>query len=485
MLKKLRAKFIALNMATAAMVLIVVFTAICVINYQQDVQDVYSALDAAVSHAGDSNLRKQQDEASGESAGGLDAGTGTSVDGTNAQDDGTGAPADGTASQIDGAAADGAAAQSGESTTVPSGDAQQDALSTFTPPEIGGKQGGTKISVPTAVYKLADGTLSALPSMNTATIATDVLAKAAAELTEIPEGTGQLEALGLYYEKRSVEGATYIAFADVSAASSWQGLALVLAGVGVAALAVFFVISLFFSRWALRPVARAWDAQRRFVADASHDLKTPLTVILANTSILLEHPERSIASQSRWVESTQNEAEQMQGLVGDLLLLAQLDEEEGSAAPAHDALGLSDLVEGELLEFESLAYERNVQLETQVEGGITVAGNATRLRRLVTTLVDNACKYVDAGGQVDVSLQARGGEAVLTVHNTGAAITPEDLPHVFDRFYRADKARTRDDSGHGLGLAIAHAIAEEHGGTLSAVSTESAGTTFTATLPLA
>lgn len=142
--------------------------------------------------------------------------------------------------------------------------------------------------------------------------------------------------------------------------------------VEVAALAVFLVISLFFSRWALRPVARAWTQQRRFVADASHDLKTPLTVILANTSIALEHPERSVASQSQWLESTQHEAEAMQGLVGDLLTLAKMDEEEaaaqsGAARPALEEVDLSDVIEGEVLQFESVAFERGVKLESQVE----------------------------------------------------------------------------------------------------------------------
>ena len=112
-----------------------------------------------------------------------------------------------------------------------------------------------------------------------------------------------------------------------------------------------------------------------------------------------------------------------------------------------------------------------------------VRGNAMRLRKLVGTLLDNACKYADDGGSVNVSLRQSVRRIELAVHNTGFAIAPEDLPHVFDRFYRADKARTRDESGYGLGLAIAHAIAEEHGGTLAAASDDERGTTFTLTLP--
>ncbi len=289
--------------------------------------------------------------------------------------------------------------------------------------------------------------------------------------------------------KRQAGGVMYLAFADMGSASGWRALAATLAVVEVAALAVFLVISLFFSRWALRPVARAWTQQRRFVADASHDLKTPLTVILANTSIALEHPERSVASQSQWLESTQHEAEAMQGLVGDLLTLAKMDEEEaaaqsGAARPALEEVDLSDVIEGEVLQFESVAFERGVKLGSQVEPGIKLRGNEQRLRRLAGTLIDNACKYVDDGGAVDVALSRAGKHARFEVRNTGAPISPEDLPHVFDRFYRADKARTGGAGGHGLGLAIAWAIAEEHGGMLTASSTQAEGTVFAATLPL-
>ena len=137
-----------------------------------------------------------------------------------------------------------------------------------------------------------------------------------------------------------------------------------------------------------------------------------------------------------------------------------------------------------MLQFESVAFERGVKLESQVEPGIELRGNEQRLRRLAGTLIDNACKYVDDGGAVDVLLLRSGKQAKLAVRNTGAPISPEDLPHVFDRFYRADKARTGGAGGHGLGLAIARAIAEEHGGTLTVASTQAEGTVFTATLPL-
>ena len=444
MLKKLRIKFIALNMATVAIVLVVVFSAICAISHQQNVNAVYEALGNALSF--------------------------TETKGRDAQptpDDQADPSVSNENSQADRAKGD----QQG------------------TPPQIGGKPAGSGPHVPIAIYTIADdGSYELSSAEASASIADDVLAEASDALKDAPDGSGELKALGLFYEKRTSDaGRVHLAFADVSAASGWQTLALTLTGVGVAALAVFFVISVFFSRWALRPVKQAWDQQRQFVADASHELKTPLTVILANTSILMAHPERTVASQSQWVESTQAEGTRMQELVADLLLLARIDAEETDLVKTKpkERIDLSNLVEGELLQFESVAFERNVALDGHVDPELFAFGNKERLRRLVTTLLDNACKYADEGGEITASLSRKGDSISFSVHNTGPAIAADDLPHVFDRFYRADKARTSGAGGYGLGLSIAREVAEEHGGTIRVASSDEAGTLFTATLPLA
>lgn len=475
LIKKLHIKFIALNMGTIAVVLAVTFVSICLIDYQQSLQKVYASLDAAVSHADDGHSDDIHPD------GDTESNTEHGQPGWQPNDNLLGAPA----SELDGK-------KSLEESAAPA-----DTPNSASPPEIGGQPNGTGQNIPVAVYRLSGNEFATTAiSLSTATLSTDTLAQAANQLSSLPDGAGTLDDVGLYYDKRSVGNATYVAFADMSATSQWKSLALTLALVGIGALAVLFVISLFFSRWALRPAAQAWERQRHFVADASHDLKTPLTVILANTSILKEHPERSVASQSQWVESTQHEAEHMQELVEDLLLLAQLDEDEDTGASESvpksttgrkplEKLDLSDLAEGELLEFESVAYERGISLEQDISPNVAVRGNTARLRRLVAALIDNACKYAGRDGTVSVALHPFGKQAKLTVHNTGMPIAPEDLPHVFDRFYRTDKARTRNLGGHGLGLAIARAIAEEHGGTLTATSTAQEGTTFTATLPLA
>lgn len=496
MLKKLRIKFIALNMTTVAVVLTVVFTTICVVNHRQSVATVDGALNQAIAQAVEHQSRQMGKDALGEGQpdGEQPAPADGGSDGSSSSD-GQKASAQ-VAGQVAGfAEADAAVGRENAAVEALAGSADQelavaDSSDVAAPPTIGGRERSGGQVIPMALFSVSvDGAMTALGRYNTASISQDVLEQAGQQLAGADEGFGSLSDLGLFYVKRQAGGVMYLAFADMGSASGWRSLAATLAVVEVAALAVFFVISLFFSRWALRPVARAWTQQRRFVADASHDLKTPLTVILANTSIALEHPERSVASQSQWLESTQHEAEAMQSLVGDLLALAKMDEEEaaaqsGAARPAFEEVDLSDVLEGEVLQFESVAFERGVKLESQVEPGIELRGNEQRLRRLAGTLIDNACKYVDDGGAVNVSLSRAGKQAKLEVRNTGAPISPEDLPHVFDRFYRADKARTGGAGGHGLGLAIARAIAEEHGGTLTASSTQAEGTAFTATLPL-
>lgn len=496
MLKKLRIKFIALNMATVAVVLTVIFAAICVVNHRQSVATVDGALNQAIAQAVEHQSRQMGKDALGEGQpdGEQPAPADGGSDGSSSSD-GQKASAQ-VAGQVAGfAEADAAVGRENAAVEALAGSADQelavaDSSDVAAPPTIGGRERDGGQVIPMALFSVSvDGAMSALGRYNTASISQDVLEQAGQQLAGADEGFGSLSDLGLFYVKRQAGGVMYLAFADMGSASGWRALAATLAVVEIAALAVFLVISLFFSRWALRPVARAWTQQRRFVADASHDLKTPLTVILANTSIALEHPERSVASQSQWLESTQHEAEAMQELVGDLLTLAKMDEEEaaaqsGAARPALEEVDLSDVIEGEVLQFESVAFERGVKLGSQVEPGIKLRGNEQRLRRLAGTLIDNACKYVDDGGAVDVALSRAGKQAKLEVRNTGAPISPEDLPHVFDRFYRADKARTGGAGGHGLGLAIARAIAEEHGGTLTASSTQAEGTAFTATLPL-
>ena len=294
---------------------------------------------------------------------------------------------------------------------------------------------------------------------------------------------GDLSSLRLRFLAEERSGVLHIAFSDLG--WEWQNLsALILTSllIGLGALAGFFLISLFLARLAVRPVERAWEQQRQFVADASHELKTPLTVILANTGIVLSHPEDTARAQSKWLSYTREEAQRMKGLVEDLLFLAKSDAQRASRARL--PVDLSGLVTGCLLPFEPVVFEAGVALESTLSPGLTVTGDEGQLRRLVLILLDNAVKYTPRGGAVTVALVRVQERVRLTVHNTGEAIPPEHLEHLFERFYRSDSARTRQAGGYGLGLAIAKSIAEGHRGKIS-VSSGAGGTTFTLLLPTA
>lgn len=172
----------------------------------------------------------------------------------------------------------------------------------------------------------------------------------------------------------------------------------------------------------------------------------------------------------------------MKGLVQDLLFLARGD--AGEREWPRGTLCLSEVCEGCVLSFEPVAFEAGLTLESEIAPGVSVTGNGEQLRRLCAILLDNACKYCGAGGAVTLTLAA-GNRAELTVHNTGEPIPPEAQAHLFERFYRADAARSREAGGYGLGLSIAASIVEGHRGKISVHSAPGEGTAFTATLPLA
>ena len=327
-----------------------------------------------------------------------------------------------------------------------------------------------------------DGGPAQVTGGNNVEVSDQVVAQAVAAATE---ESGAISGLNLrYLQDTDREGNSRIAFADMGweTDSLWPLIRSSLL-VGALALGGFFVISLMLSGLALKPAEEAWEQQRRFVADASHELKTPLTVILTNTGILLAHSGDTIAQQQKWVEYIRDEAQRMRALVEDLLFLAKSDAGK-ETAPVTAPVDVSELTWSALLPFEPVAFEQGVEMESEIADQLTVQGNADQLRRLVAILLDNAVKYAGNGGRVKLVLSRPERRGVcLTVHNTGPAIPPEHLPHLFERFYRADDSRARTSGGYGLGLAIAKRIVDGHGGSIAVSSGEDAGTDFTVRLP--
>ena len=328
----------------------------------------------------------------------------------------------------------------------------------------------------------ADGTLT-LEEGSQVKVTEDTLAQAVQEIQEAQAPSGTLQNLGLRFQQEQLsDGRVRIAFSDLSWERASLGRLMVNSLlIGGAALAVFFAISLFLARLSLKPVERAWTQQRQFVADASHELKTPLTVILANTGIMAAHPDATVASQRKWLGYIQEEAQRMKELVEDMLFLAKHD---GAERPKDSrTVNFSDLVTGCVLRFESVAFERQVELNSHIQPGLSLSGEPDSLERLVMILLDNAVKYAGEAGRVDVDLSRRQERAVLSVRNTGEPIPPEHLEHLFERFYRVDGSRSRKEGGYGLGLAIAHTIAQSHRGQIEVRSSREEGTVFTVTLP--
>lgn len=293
-----------------------------------------------------------------------------------------------------------------------------------------------------------------------------------------PDRQGDLPGQNITYLYLQEMPRRFFAFADNSSVGQAVGSQLLVSLlISAAALLAFYLISRFLARLSLRPVETAWEQQRQFVADASHELKTPLAVILANTDIISAHPLETVESQSKWLDYIREEAQRMRSLVEDLLFLAKSDAQK---LPLHlQEVPLSEVVTSSLLSFEPVAFEAGVTLSENVAPGVVLQGDEAQLRRLVVILIDNAVKYAGGQGKVDVILNEVQGKAQLIVHNTGPAIPAEHLPHLFERFYRSDAARDRESGGYGLGLAIAQSIVVGHGGRISAASTPQDGTTFT------
>jgi len=233
-----------------------------------------------------------------------------------------------------------------------------------------------------------------------------------------------------------------------------------------------------------RMIDRLEDAlahNQRFSADASHELRTPLTIIRGELEALLEIPGLE-AQAVEGISSAIDESDRMSRIVHNLMTISRLD--GGGEGIEMLPVELTQIVRTTLDHMSLLAEEKRISMTCETIPPVCVSGDAMRLKQVIVNLVDNAIKYTPEGGRILVRLVAEDGQAVLIVADTGIGIPPESLPHVFERFYRTDKARSRESGGTGLGLAIVKAICGAHDGALSMQSTEGSGTTVRLQLPL-
>lgn len=274
-----------------------------------------------------------------------------------------------------------------------------------------------------------------------------------------------------------------VAFTDINSEHNIMlNLLIVLSIVALLSLVAAFLISLFNANRSIKPVEDSYNKQKQFVADASHELKTPLTTINTNVDVLLTREDSTIGAEKKWLQYIKTETERMTKLTNDLLYLARLDHNENAVMLS--PVSFSEAAESVILLMEAVVFEKNVNMTYDIAPDLTVNGNMEQLKQLVMILLDNACKYTPEKGNIQVKLKRTDSAAVFTVRNSGEGISEEALEHIFERFYREDKSRARKSGGYGLGLAIAKAITESYKGSIKAESVKNEYTQFTIKIPL-
>ncbi|MDD2396682.1 MAG: HAMP domain-containing sensor histidine kinase [Tissierellia bacterium] len=255
----------------------------------------------------------------------------------------------------------------------------------------------------------------------------------------------------------------------------WSFLRTVLIMIGISGTLILLLLSYILTGKALTPIRETWKRQREFVADASHELRTPLTVIQTNLDVVLSDEDGTVDENEIWIDNAYSETRVMAKLIDQLLILAKADNNEEKLDISE--FSFSEVVENVCQTMEVIAVKKNIELITNIEDNIIIKADYDKIRRLAVILIDNAVKYTEKG-KVTVSLKTDKNKKILIVEDTGIGINEKDLDRIFDRFYRADKARHRE-GGTGLGLSIAKWIADKHKYSLTAESTVNEGSKFT------
>ena len=281
-------------------------------------------------------------------------------------------------------------------------------------------------------------------------------------VTDSDSDIGTLDEYNLRYLKayNPKDKTSVYVFSDVSSSKdALNGLLKICIVVFAVAFAVFLLISIRLARWAVKPVEDAWIRQKQFVSDASHELKTPLTVI-TTCSDMLASGELEAEQNKTLISNIQTETFQMRGLVEEMLRLSRI---ESGNTPTTEELDFSRIVKDQVSFFEPVFFEKGLAIREYVDEGVIVKGERNRLNQAVEALIDNAQKYCTPGTETLVSLKRKQKSCELTVTDKGDEIPEKDLENIFERFYRADEARSMNHS-YGLGLAIAKAAVESSGG---------------------
>jgi len=261
-----------------------------------------------------------------------------------------------------------------------------------------------------------------------------------------------------------------------------KNLLLIIVSGLVTGVLIILLAGYYLARRAMIPIQQAWEKQQQFVADASHELRSPIAVVKSNAELILRHPDHTVKEEGIRITNIIRETMRMTRLVASLLTLARADANQAELQLA--PVNLNEVVAAAIEQFQPVAELKGIPLQLNLQDELWLLADKERLHQLLVILLDNALKYTPASGRILLSCQQQADSIAITVADTGYGIAPEDLPRIFDRFFRGDKARSREDGGTGLGLAIAKWIVEKHGGKIEAESQMGKGTRFNMVFPV-
>ena len=277
------------------------------------------------------------------------------------------------------------------------------------------------------------------------------------------------------YELINGQGAKFIAnntqiiFLDITDSHNvLDSLLVTLAVVGVVTTGFVFLFSLFLANRSIKPVRQAWDKQRQFVADASHELKTPLSVIKSNYDAILDDKTETVESQLEWFGYMKSGMDRMEKLIYALLSLARIEDTKNNVVK--EPFDIGKAIQSTIEPFAKRISEKSIILSCTIPKGITIHNNKVMIVNVFEILLDNAVKYTEINGNIQIELRRERRNIIFTVGNSGKDIPKSELSKIFDRFYRADTSRSSDMNSHGLGLAIAKETVERIGGEINAES---------------
>lgn len=438
MIKKLRVKFIAVAMISVMVVLTIILGTINVLNYRGVVEDADNILQILADNGGKFPEQKspgEDSEAAGKVADGHNPAAGNESD--NLSDSGV-------------------------------QQEQSDLEGKKEPPaDDPGKNRTMSPELPFEsryfiVTLDSDGNVTDTDTGKIAAVDTDTAEEYAEKVWEHTKTHGFLS--NYRYIKTEEDGSTQIIFLDCTRSmNTFEAFLATSLAVAVAGMAAFLILVIVLSKKIVRPVSEAYEKQKRFITDAGHEIKTPLTVIDADTEVL-----EMECGENEWLSDIRKQTVKLKDLTNSLIYLSKMEESRDEVQKID--FPISDLVEETAGSFEALAVTQNKTFDLEVEPMLTYCGEEKSIQRLVSILLDNALKYSPEGGKISVKFAKVGKNLQLSVYNTAEHVDSKNISHMFDRFYRFDESRNSETGGYGIGLSIARAIVESHKGKITAKS---------------